>query len=212
MIKKERLIPSRLAKRVHFDKDLIYSILDQAYFCTVAYIFEGRAFQLPIGFSRIDNQLYLHGSVGSSFLTALAEAGEVCISATLLDGMVLAKSAFNHSMNYRSVVLFSKARVVSDNEERTQSLIALTDKIVKGRWDDIRKPNEKEWRQTLVLAFSIEEASAKMRNANAIDDEEDMHLPIWSGVLTLCQSLGRLTPAHNVESIEVPEYLKKYEH
>lgn len=208
--KTDRTTITRLPKRGSYDKETIYAILDEALFCTLAYVHNGEPFQIPTGFCRIDDKLYLHGSVGSFYMRELAEKKlPVCISVTLMDGIVLARSAFHHSVNYRSVVMFSKAEVVTDEKEIYQALEVFTNKIQPGRWNDIRQPNESEWRKTMVLAFPIEEASAKIRTGGPKDDEEDYTLDIWVGVVPL--QTTRLTPVADTElkaGVGLPEYLK----
>src|SRR5687767_5600558 len=160
--KTEKTTITRLPKRAVYDKDVIYSILDEALVCTVAYVNEGTPFQIPTGFCRIGDKLYLHGSVGSFYMRQLAEKKlPVCISVTLIDGLVLARAAFHHSVNYRSVVLFSNPERVTDDNELYQALEVFTNKIQPGRWNDVRKPDAGEWKATMVLSFKIEEVSAK---------------------------------------------------
>jgi uncharacterized protein len=201
---------TRLAKRGVYDKDAIYSILDDALFCTLAYVRDGQAFQIPTGFCRIDNKLYLHGSVGSFYMRQLAENKlPVCISVTHIDGLVLARSAFHHSVNYRSVVIFSRAEKVEDKNELYQALEVFTNKMQPGRWNDIRRPSDGEWKATMVLAFEIEEASAKVRTGPPKDDEEDYDLDVWAGIVPL--KMERQSPVSDPalkHGISLPAYLK----
>jgi len=201
---------TRLSKRGVYDKEVIYSILDEALFCTLAYVNNGQPFQIPTGFCRIDNKLYLHGSVGSFYMRELAEKKpSVCISATLIDGLILARSAFHHSVNYRSVVIFSHPEKVRDQDETHKALEVFTNKVQPGRWDDVRKPSTTEWKATMVLAFTIEEASAKVRTGGPNDDKEDYDLDVWAGVVPL--TLQRQTPVKDnrlKEHVKLPEYLK----
>jgi uncharacterized protein len=201
---------TRLAKRGVYDKDAIYSILDEALFCTLAYVRGDQAFQIPTGFCRIENKLYLHGSVGSFYMRELAENKlPVCISVTHIDGLVLARSAFHHSVNYRSVVLFSHAEKVEDKKELYQALQVFTNKMQPGRWDDIRQPSDGEWKATMLLAFEIEEASAKVRTGPPKDDEEDYDLNIWAGIVPL--KMERQPPVSDPalkNGISLPDYLK----
>lgn len=177
---------TRLPKRGVYDKETIYNILDEALVCTVAFVKDNQPFQIPTGFCRIGNTLYIHGSVGSSYMRELAEKKlPVCISATLLDGLVLARSAFHHSVNYRSVVIFSQTERVTNTQELYQVLEIFTNKMQPGRWDDVRKPTEGEWKATMLLKFNIDEASAKVRTGPPKDDEEDYDLNIWAGVVPL---------------------------
>lgn len=200
---------TRLAKRGSYNRQTIYDILDEALFCTVAFEHDGTPFQIPTGFVRVKDQIYLHGSVGS-YLRGLAPANRpVSISATLIDGLVLARSAFHHSVNYRSVVLFSQARMVTDVNEMTRSLEAFTEKMVPGRWAEIRKPTEQELKKTLVLAFPIDEASAKIRTGPPIDDEEDYQMDVWAGVVPINTSRGTGIPDERLKpGVKLPDYLK----
>lgn len=200
---------TRLPKRGVYDKEVVYSILDEALFCTIAYSSAGQPFQIPTGFCRIGNTIYAHGSVGSHYMRELATGVPVCISATLIDGIVLARSAFHHSVNYRSVVAFSKGRKVTDEKELYDSLEVFTNKMCPGRWSDVRLPNSGEWKATMVLAFDIEDASAKVRTGGPKDDEEDMNLDIWAGVQPLKTIRQELIPDDLLKaSIGVPEYLR----
>lgn len=201
-----RTTPSRLAKRALYDTETIHRILDDALFCTVSYVSDGQPMAIPTAFARHDEQLYIHGSVGSHFIRQIEQAGVVCISVMLTDGLVLAKSAFHHSVNYRSVVIFANARKVVDEIERMDALARITDHLVPGRWADLRPTTDSELRKTTVLAFSLDEASAKVRTGGPNDDPEDADLPTWSGVVPL-QTL-RLTPIpREGEAIELPPYL-----
>jgi len=201
---------TRLPKRGVYDKETIYAILDEALFCTVAYSSNHQPFQIPTGFCRMGDKVYLHGSVGSHYMRELASKKlPVCISATILDGIVLARSAFHHSVNYRSVVVFSQGEVVTDEDELYRALEIFTNKMCPGRWDDIRKPNAGEWKATMLLAFPIEEASAKVRVGHPKDDEEDYALDIWAGVLPMRLEKKPLVPDEALKAgVPVPAYLK----
>ena len=158
---------TRLPKRGVYDAETIYAILDEALFCTIAFSRDQQAFQIPTGFCRIDDKLYIHGSVGSQYMRWLAESkATLSISVTLMDGMVLARSAFNHSVNYRSVNIFGIPAVVTDPAELDRALEIFTEKMCPGRWADIRKPTAGEWKATMVLSIEIEEASAKVRTGS----------------------------------------------
>lgn len=208
--KTEKTEITRLPKRGVYDKDVIYSILDEALVCTVAYVNDSQPFQIPTGFCRVGDKIYLHGSVGSFYMRQLAEKNlPVCISITLLDGLVLARAAFHHSVNYRSVVLFSNAERVTDDKEIYQALEVFTNKIQPGRWDDVRQPNSGEWKATMVLSFKIEEVSAKVRTGGPKDDDEDYDLPIWAGVVPLqTKRLEPITDSLLKPGIEIPSYLR----
>jgi nitroimidazol reductase NimA-like FMN-containing flavoprotein (pyridoxamine 5'-phosphate oxidase superfamily) len=201
---------TRLPKRGMYDKETIYAILDEALFCNLAYSADGQAFQIPTGFVRVEDKLYLHGSVGSHYMRELAAKKiPVSISATLIDGIVLARSAFHHSVNYRSVVVFSQGEVVASPEEQDKALRAFTEKMCPGRWEDVRKPTAGEWKATMVLSFPIAEASAKVRTGPPKDDEEDYSLDVWAGVLPLAIKSLPLIPDPALKAgIQVPQYLK----
>ncbi len=201
---------TRLPKRGSYDRDTINAILDEAYFVTLSYVQDGMPFQIPTGHCRIDDYIYVHGSVGSGYMRAMAEAGaDVCLCATLIDGLVLARSAFHHSMNYRSVVIFSKAEKVEDTDEQYRALEAFTEKVQPGRWADIRRPDSGEWKATMVIKFRILEASAKIRTGGPKDDEPDYPLPVWAGVVPL--KIHRETPVPDEllrGDIPLPPYIR----
>ncbi len=201
---------TRLPKRGVYEKETVYAILDEALVCTVAFVLNDQPFQIPTGFCRKDDTLYIHGSVGSFYMRELAANKlPVCISVTHLDGLVLARSAFHHSVNYRSVVVFSHAEKVEDKDELYEVLELFTNKMQPGRWNDIRKPNDGEWKATLVLKFKIEEASAKVRTGPPLDDEEDYDLNIWAGVVPLKTERQPAIPDPALKAgISLPSYLK----
>lgn len=179
----KHLIPSRSAKRAHFDADTVYPILDEAIVCTVSYAAENQPFSIPTAFVRYEDKLYIHGSIGSHFMRELEKGLPVCITITLIDALVVAKSAFSHSVNYRSVVIFGKAEKIEDAERKLKAFEWLTNKIVPGSWDYLRPVTAKEVQKTTVLAFALDEASAKVRTGMPNDEEEDKPLPIWSGII-----------------------------
>lgn len=207
--KTDRTTITRLAKRGSYDQETVYAILDDALFCTVAFVLNGQPFQIPTGFCRIDDMLYIHGSVGSFYMRELAAHKlPVSIGITHIDGLVLARSAFHHSVNYRSVVIFSTTEPVTDQSELYTALEVFTNKMQPGRWNDIRQPNESEWKKTMVLKFKIEEASAKIRTGGPNDNEEDYDLNIWAGVVPLKLERQPLITDPKLKSgIEVPAYL-----
>lgn len=200
---------TRLAKRGVYDVDTINSILDEALVCTVAYSNGNQPFQIPTGFCRIGNKLYIHGSVGSFYMREIVTKKlPVCISATLIDGMVLARSAFHHSVNYRSVVMFGEPELVTDKDELYKVLEIFTEKMCPGRWADVRKPNEGEWKATMVISFEIKEASAKVRVGPPKDDEEDYDLNIWAGVQPLQLVRKSVIPDPALKAgVALPSYL-----
>ncbi len=180
----------RLPKRGVYDRAAVAAILDEALVCHVGFAAEGRPFVIPTIFARVEDRLYLHGSAASRMLQALAEGVDVCVTVTLVDGLVLARSAFHHSMNYRSVVVLGRARLVSDPLEKAAALEAIVEHVVPGRSKEVRAPNDRELVATSVLRLDLEEVSAKVRTGPPIDDPEDMDLPCWAGVIPL-----RLSPA-----------------
>ncbi len=202
---------TRLPKRGVYDKDVVYSILDEALVCTVAFAVDHQPFQIPTGFCRIGDKLYIHGSVGSHYMRELqTKKLPVCISATLIDGMVLARSAFHHSVNYRSVIIFGEPVVVTDQDELYKALEVFTEKMCPGRWADVRKPTAGEWKATMLLSFEIKEASAKVRTGPPKDDEEDYDLNVWAGVQPLQLQRLPVIPDPDLKAgVQLPPYLSE---
>ena len=184
-LKTDRTKVKRAPKRGQYDFETIAKILDEGLVCQVGFVVEGRPVVIPTAYGRVDDKVYIHGAGASRMLKSLLTGIEVCFTVTLLDGLVLARSAYHHSMNYRSVVLFGQAQNVTDTEEKMSALKAFTEHVMKGRWDDVRSPNPKELAATCVLALPITEASAKIRTGPPIDAEADYALPVWAGVLPL---------------------------
>src|SRR5262245_56880939 len=174
----------RHPERGHYDRELIYRILDEALVCHVGFTWESQTFVMPTIHVRVEDQLYIHGSPGSRMLLG-ACAGRACVTVTLLDGLVLARSAFHHSMNYRSVVILAQGQRVEDAEEQRQGLAALVDHVVPGRSADVRMPSAAELKATALVRFPIQQASAKVRAGPPIDAPQDLALPVWAGVLPL---------------------------
>jgi nitroimidazol reductase NimA-like FMN-containing flavoprotein (pyridoxamine 5'-phosphate oxidase superfamily) len=181
----------RLAKRSTYDKAVVHSILDEALLCHVGFAVEGQPYVIPTLYARDGERLYLHGSAVSRMLNTLAEGVDVCVTVTLVDAYVLARSAFHHSMNYRSVVVLGRAQLVTDDAERMRALHVLTNHIVPNRWEEVREPNELEMRQTAVLTLPLEEVSAKIRVGEPKDDEEDYALPVWGGIVPISTQVGQ---------------------
>ena len=201
----------RLPKRGSYDPQIIHSILDAAFLAHVGFQVEGQPFVIPTLFGREGDTLYLHGSAASRMLNHLADGVPACVTVTLVDGLVLARSAFHHSMNYRSVVAFGTAREIEDPDRKTHALRVVSDHLIAGRWDDVRTPSEKELKATAVLEFAIEEASAKIRTGPPLDDEEDYALPVWAGVLPLKLRAEEPLPDERLaESIAVPGYVEQF--
>jgi len=183
IIQTERTRLRRLPKRGAFDRDTVYSILDEAFICHIGFSADEQPYVIPTSFGRVDDVLYIHGSSASRMLRTLSKEINMCFTATLIDALVLARSAFHHSINYRSVVVLGNATLVTDDDEKNNALEAIANHIVPGRWDDVRWPNELELKATSVLKLPIEEASAKVRTGPPIDDEEDYAMNIWAGIL-----------------------------
>ncbi len=201
----------RLPVRGSYDRDTIYATLDEAFICHVGFVVEGQPYVIPTGYARMDDHLYIHGSTASRMLRNLEKGIDVCVTVTLLDGLVLARSAFHHSVNYRSVVILGKAALVDDADEKYKALEAFTNHIIPGRWPEIRWPSELELKATSVLKLPIEEASAKVRTGDPKDDEEDYEMNIWAGVLPLRQTAGTAIPdAKLPDSIPIPEHVANY--
>ena len=183
----------RLAKRGVYDKAQIHAILDEGYLCHVGFVAEGQPYVIPTGYTRSGDRIYIHGSAASRMLRTLDQGVDVCVTVTLVDGFVLARSAFHHSMNYRSVVVLGKARPVTDPDEKRNALRSFTNHIVPGRWEEVRQPTEQELKATSVLALALDEVSAKVRTGPPIDDEEDYAFPVWAGVVPIRTQMD--TPA-----------------
>ena len=181
----QRTTLKRLPQRGSFEREQINEILDEGLVCHVGFVFNGHPFVIPTGYARVGDTLIIHGSQASRMLRQLGQGIDVCVTVTLIDGLVLARSAFHHSMNYRSVVVFGRAEVIEDRQEKMAALEALSEHIIPGRWDDVRGPNDRELQLTTVLAIPLTEASAKVRTGPPVDDEEDYDLPVWAGVLPL---------------------------
>jgi len=181
----ERTRVVREPHRGSFDRDTIYKILDEGFVCHVGFTVDGQSYVIPTMFARVGDAIYFHGSAASRMLRGVSSGLAVCVTITLIDGLVLARSVFNHSMNYRSVVALGQATLVSEPEEKIAALRAFTEKILPGRWDDARQPNEKELKATSILRLPLSEVSAKMRTGDVQDDEEDYALPVWAGVLPI---------------------------
>ena len=208
----ERTKLKRLPNRGSHDSAAIHRILDAAFLAHVGFNLDGQPFVIPTLYGREGEKLYLHGSAASRMLRELETGVDACVTVTLVDGLVLARSAFHHSMNYRSVVAFGKARRIGDPDQKTKALRVISDHLIAGRWNEVRGPNERELKATAVLEFAIEEASAKVRTGPPLDDEEDYALPIWAGVLPLALTPGTLVPdARLAAGAEVPESVRRYE-
>jgi nitroimidazol reductase NimA-like FMN-containing flavoprotein (pyridoxamine 5'-phosphate oxidase superfamily) len=175
----------RLPARARYDKAEVAAILDEALVCHVGFVHEGQPVVIPTIHGRDGETLYLHGSAASRMLNALAGGAPLCVTATIVDGLVLARSAFHHSMNYRSVVAFGVARAVADPKEKIRALHCISERLIPGRWKAVRGPNTQELAQTSVVAMALDECSAKVRSGPPVDDAPDYALPTWAGELPL---------------------------
>jgi nitroimidazol reductase NimA-like FMN-containing flavoprotein (pyridoxamine 5'-phosphate oxidase superfamily) len=201
----------READRAVYDREAAYRILDEGFLCHVGFVADGQPFVIPTSYGRKKSSLYIHGSAASRMLREMKEGVPVCVTVTLLDGLVLARSIFNHSMNYRSVVVLGKATLVDDAEEKIEALQLLSEHILPGRWADARHPNERELKATSVLRLPIEEFSAKVRVGPPVDDEEDYAFPTWAGVVPLEIMAGTpIDDARLVAGQTVPAYARSY--
>lgn len=198
-------------KRFDFDPATRNAILDEGLVCHVSFVIDNQPFILPTGYCRVGETLYLHGSVGSHFFMQMTKGIPVSVAVTHLDGLVLARSVFNHSMNYRSVVAFGKTRLVESEEERWLAAERFTEHVIPGRWAEARQPNKSDMKKTMFIAVEMEEASVKYRSHGVGDDEEDMGLAVWAGVLPLkLVPQAPETDTSGVVGIPVPEYVKAY--
>ena len=201
----------RIPVRGSHDRETIGKILDAGFLAHVGFCVEGHPFVIPTLYGRDEDRLYLHGSSASRMLGELETGIPACVTVTLVDGLVLARSAFHHSMNYRSLVAFGTARKVADREQKIKSLRVISEHLIAGRWEDVRKPSEKELKATTVLEFSIEEASSKVRNGPPIDDDSDYGLPVWAGILPLEMKSRQPTPDDRlIEGVSLPDYVRRY--
>ena len=210
-MKTKRTTVKRIPKRGKYDRDTVNSILDEAFICHVGFVIGGHPYVIPTGYARIGNDLYIHGSSASRMLRELADGIDVCVTVTLIDGLVLARSAFHHSMNYRSVVILGKAEMVNDFGEKNKALEAFTEHIIPGRWAEVRWPSDLELKATAVLRMPINEASAKIRTGDPIDDDEDYAMNIWAGVLPLTLTPGNPVSDQRLDStIGLPAHVVRY--
>jgi uncharacterized protein len=207
----ERTRLVREAHRAVYDRDAVYKILDEAFVCHVGFAQEGQPFVIPTMFARIGDAIFFHGSAASRLLRGLSGGLPVCITVTLTDGLVLARSIFNHSMNYRSVVALGTAILIDDPAEKLHALRAFTEKLVPGRWNDARQPNEKKLKATSILKLPLTEVTAKVRAGDVEDDAGDYALPVWAGVIPIRLVAG--PPVRNARcdvSIPTPDYTVHY--
>lgn len=201
----------RLPNRATYDVETIYQILDEGFVAHVGFAANGQTFVIPTGYARCGDKLLIHGSSASRMMRAMAEEIEVCVTVTLIDGLVLARSAFHHSMNYRSVVVFGAAKIITAENEKMEALRLFTEHIVPGRWTDVRPPTANELKATTVLVVPLTEASAKIRTGNPVDDKEDYAMNVWAGVLPAAMNFGEPIPdAQLSREIALPTYIANY--
>lgn len=207
----ERTTLKRLPKRGVFDRALVYQILDEGFVCHVSFAVDGQPFVIPTGYARAGDQFFIHGSQVSRMLRTLGSGIDVCVGVTLVDGLVLARSAFHHSVNYRSVVIFGRASVVEERNAKLAALLAFSEHVIPGRWHEVREPTEQELRATTVLSLPLAEVSAKVRTGPPIDDEADYAMNVWAGVLPLQLVAGEpVNDPRLPKGIEPPAYTLQY--
>jgi nitroimidazol reductase NimA-like FMN-containing flavoprotein (pyridoxamine 5'-phosphate oxidase superfamily) len=200
----------RHPERGTHERETIHQILDEGFVCHVGFVSDGQPYVIPTGYARVGEELYIHGSAASRMLRNLEKGIEMCVTVTLLDGLVMARAAFSHSMNYRSVVVLGKTVLVEGQEEKMAALQAITEHIVPGRWAEVRWPTPQEMKATSVLKLPLAEASAKIRTGGPKDKEEDLNFPVWAGVLPLSLIPGAPVE-HEASGVhQVPEYVAKY--
>lgn len=207
----ERTKVRRLPDRGKYDAESVYGILDEAFICHVGFVVDGQPYVIPTGFARVNDTLYIHGSAASRMLRTLADGVQVCVTVTLVDGIVMARSGFHSSMNYRSVVILGRAMPVEGRDEKLAALAAFSEQVMPGRWKDLRDTTDAELKGTLVLSLPLKEVSAKVRTGPPKDDEEDYALPLWAGVVPLKLTAGNpIDDPRLPKGIEPPGYARNY--
>jgi nitroimidazol reductase NimA-like FMN-containing flavoprotein (pyridoxamine 5'-phosphate oxidase superfamily) len=207
----QRTTLKRLPQRGSFERQQINEILDEGFICHVGFVVNGEPVVIPTGYARAGDALIIHGSQASRMVRQLGQGIDVCVTVTLIDGLVLARSAFHHSMNYRSVVVFGRARVIEERAEKMSALTALSDHMIPGRWDEVREPTDRELQLTTVLSIPLSEASAKVRTGPPVDDEEDYELPVWAGVIPLEMMANEPVPDPRLgTNTPAPKYAIEY--
>ena len=207
----ERTKVRRLPDRGKYDAESVYGILDEAFICHVGFVVEGQPYVIPTGFARVNDTLYIHGSAASRMLRTLADGVQVCVTVTLIDGIVMARSGFHSSMNYRSVIILGRATQVEGRDEKLAALVAFSEQVMPGRWKDLRETTDAELKGTLVLTLPLKEVSAKVRSGPPKDDEVDYALPLWAGVVPLKVTAGNpIDDPRLPRGIEPPGYARNY--
>jgi nitroimidazol reductase NimA-like FMN-containing flavoprotein (pyridoxamine 5'-phosphate oxidase superfamily) len=210
-LKTSRTTVRRLPDRGHYNREEIYAVLDAGFICHLGFVVDGQPFVVPTSYWRKGDDVYFHGSAASRMLRTLAEPVPVCFTATHVDGLVLARSAFHHSINYRSVVILGSAVPVIDKEEKSAALEDFVNYILPGRWPEIRWPDEQEMKATHVLRLPLAEASVKMRSGDPKDDETDLKMNVWAGVIPLRTVAGEPITAKDLKAaVAVPQYAREF--
>lgn len=203
----------RSPNRAHYDKESLYQVLDAGFLCHVSYLFEGSPVIIPTAYARKDDMIYIHGAMKNRMMNSILNQNQACVAVTHLDGMVLARSAFHHSFNYRSAVVFGTPKIIEDDDEKTMVLKMITENIIPNRWDEVREPSDKELKATLVIGIKIDEASVKIRSGAPVDDKEDYDLPIWAGELPMhlafADPISDPVLSQGIEMAKSVEYIKK---
>jgi nitroimidazol reductase NimA-like FMN-containing flavoprotein (pyridoxamine 5'-phosphate oxidase superfamily) len=209
--KTEKNSIKRLPKRGDYTRETIYRILDEALICHVGFVEAGQPYVIPINFARLGDSIVLHGAKASRLLKHIEAGNPVCVEVTIVDGLVLARSVFHHSVNYRSVVVFGRGRLVVDEQEKLAALQAVAEHLIPGRWKEARPPNQKELNATSVVSIRMDEASAKVRLGPPVDEEEDYSLPVWAGILPLQEMpLAPLRDELQSGDVSLPDYIARY--
>jgi len=207
----ERTKVRRLPDRGKYDSESVYGILDEAFICHVGFVVESQPYVIPTGFARVNDTLYIHGSAASRMLRTLADGVQVCVTVTLIDGIVMARSGFHSSMNYRSVVILGRATQVEGSDEKLAAMAAFSEQVMPGRWKDLRETTDAELKGTLVLSLPLKEVSAKVRTGPPKDDEVDYALPLWAGIVPLKLTAGNpINDPRLPTGIDPPGYARNY--
>jgi nitroimidazol reductase NimA-like FMN-containing flavoprotein (pyridoxamine 5'-phosphate oxidase superfamily) len=206
----ERTRVRRIPARGSYDRAQVYGILDEGSVCHVGFALDGQPYVIPTGYARFGDEIFIHGSGASRMLRALGDGIDVCVTVTLIDGLVLSRSAFHHSMNYRSVVILGRARVLADPVEKMMAMRCFTNHVVPGRWEEVRQPSEQELKGTMVLALPLREVSAKVRTGGPVEDEGDLARPVWAGVVPLRTVTGDPVPAPDLAEGTPPLELARW--
>jgi uncharacterized protein len=206
----ERTRLGRIPNRGTYDRAQVHAILDEGKVCHVGFSLDGQPYVIPTGYVRFGDELYIHGSAASRMVRALGDGIDICVTVTLIDGLVLSRSAFHHSMNYRSVVILGRARVLADPMEKTMALRCFTNHIVPGRWEEVRPPSDQELKGTTVLALPLQEVSAKIRTGGPVEDPGDLARPVWAGIVPLRTVTGEPVPAADLATGTPPLDLNRW--